>query len=649
MASRWWPAAVLLLLVILHTWPLATDPGRLSLHNDDEWLNAWTVSWIAHQLARDPFALFDANMYWPTESALAYTEPLIVPGLMGAPLRWLGASAMGTHNVLVLLGLTLTALAMHRLVLAWTGDPWAGTVAGAALAFSSALLTRQGHLQALHLYSLPLAVLFLDRLVCHARTRDAVWLGLWVVCAALTSGYLVVFVTTALGGALLAQTPRLGRRHGARVLARLLAASVVTLAALVVVLAPYLEAQWRRPLAADAPDLGTALSSYVTTAARVHYSSWSHVLFDATLGRDPLFPGAVALTLAGVGLLARGVAPSRVRPTLLVVAGVGGLLSLGPLTPVFGWAYELIPVVQSVRAHSRFGILVVFAVAALAGLGLAGLRARVSPRTGTALAVGLLGVATVESLHGPAGYRPVMYDPPIHRALRAVEPGPIVELPLYFSGGRTHLNAWYLLASTNHWRPMVAGFGNSWPAGFDDLGRVVSTFPSVLAVARLRALGVDHAVVHTARHARPRRIRAVLEEARLRSDLTLVAEIGSDRLYRIRSAPEDGGLADVPWSELVLVRTGEPASYLRAVDAAGYGFGLQSHDRFIGYVQNPTRNANLRLRLPVGMSGRFLDAFTGRDLGAITVASVSGSRPPARVSIPGGRRGVLVSLKAPES
>ena len=121
---------------------------------------------------------------------MAYTEPLIVPGLMGAPLRWLGASPLLTYNVLVLLGLTLTALAMYALVVTWSGDYWGGLLAGALLAFSTPLLTRLPHLQALHLYWLPLALLAFDRLLTRRRTRDAAWLGACVVGAALTSGYL---------------------------------------------------------------------------------------------------------------------------------------------------------------------------------------------------------------------------------------------------------------------------------------------------------------------------------------------------------------------------------------------------------------------------------------------------------------------------
>src|SRR6185503_16554116 len=36
-------------------------------------LNAWILSWVSHALATRPWALFDANIYWPQPHALAYT------------------------------------------------------------------------------------------------------------------------------------------------------------------------------------------------------------------------------------------------------------------------------------------------------------------------------------------------------------------------------------------------------------------------------------------------------------------------------------------------------------------------------------------------------------------------------------------------
>jgi len=85
--------AVCVLLAVLHTWPLVLHPGRYSRNdNADTQLNEWIMAWVAHQLPRHPLQLFDANIFYPAKDTLAFSEPLIVPALMGAPLAWSGAS-----------------------------------------------------------------------------------------------------------------------------------------------------------------------------------------------------------------------------------------------------------------------------------------------------------------------------------------------------------------------------------------------------------------------------------------------------------------------------------------------------------------------------------------------------------------------------
>src|SRR5262245_21102801 len=105
-------ATVLGLLTVVHTWPLASSPATLSRNdNGDCQLNEWIVAWIAHQLPRDPLRLYDANIFHPEPRTLAFSEPLLVPALVGAPIRWLGGSPVLTYNLLLLLGLWLAALA----------------------------------------------------------------------------------------------------------------------------------------------------------------------------------------------------------------------------------------------------------------------------------------------------------------------------------------------------------------------------------------------------------------------------------------------------------------------------------------------------------------------------------------------------------
>ena len=152
--------AICLLLAVLHTWPLAANPGRHSRNdNGDAQLNEWIMAWVAHQLPRDPAHLFEANIFYPAHDALAFSEPLIVPALLGAPLAWLGASPVLVYNLMLIAGFALTAFAGYLLIESWTGDPIAGLLTGSTFAFNTHTLTRLAHIQGIHIYGLPLALL----------------------------------------------------------------------------------------------------------------------------------------------------------------------------------------------------------------------------------------------------------------------------------------------------------------------------------------------------------------------------------------------------------------------------------------------------------------------------------------------------------
>ena len=187
-------------LAVAHTWPMALAPGRHSLnHNADAELNEWIMAWVAHQLPRHPFNLFAANIFYPAPDALAFSEPLIVPALLGAPFAWLGASPVFVHNLILMVGFALTAYAGCVVIEAWTGSLAAGLLAGSALAFNTHTLTRLAHIQGIHIYGLPIALLAIDGLIRGGPFRWAVLLAAAMVAMAYTSGYLVVFACVALG------------------------------------------------------------------------------------------------------------------------------------------------------------------------------------------------------------------------------------------------------------------------------------------------------------------------------------------------------------------------------------------------------------------------------------------------------------------
>ena len=323
---RWWQSPwaaaslVCALLAVVHTWPLATAPHILSRHdNGDVMLNEWILAWVQHQLPRDPLHLFQGNIFYPAHDTLAYSEPLIVPALMSAPVRWLGGSPVLVHNLLVIAGFALTALAAFAVVKQWTGDTVAAFVAASAFAFNTHLLVRLAHVQALHAYGLPLALLATDRLLLYRRTRDALWLALWMTAMAYTSGHFLIFATVMIAVALLSR-PAEWIRGPLAVLPRFALAAALTTAAVLPLSLPYQRVAREQGLVRSLENVGeysATLKGYLAAAGRLHYSTWSAPLFQNDV--DAFFPGVtvLALSLAAVVLAWRdrtaGARPRRSR------------------------------------------------------------------------------------------------------------------------------------------------------------------------------------------------------------------------------------------------------------------------------------------------------------------------------------------------
>jgi hypothetical protein len=295
------------LLAIVHTWPLATDPGHLSRNdNADTQLNEWIVSWVAHRLPTDPRHLFNANIFHPEPRTLAFSEPLIVPGIMAMPLRAFGASPVLTYNLLLLLGLVLCGVAMSAVITSWMGDRWAGLLAGTLFAFNPQTMTRLPHLQALHGEWLPLAVWALDAILISRRTRYAYGLALFVTLLCLTSGYLAIFTAFALAAAFIVRCPEWLGAGFRQVVPRVALATVITLGVVVPILWPYAVVHRSQGLTRQLQTVKTYSvmpRNYLVSSSNLHYDLWSRSVRRTIRGlKTSLVPGVVGLAASGCAL-----------------------------------------------------------------------------------------------------------------------------------------------------------------------------------------------------------------------------------------------------------------------------------------------------------------------------------------------------------
>lgn len=535
-------AAVCLLLAVVHTWPLALHPARYSCNdNGDAMLNEWILAWVEHQLPRDPLHLFDANIFYPAHDVLAFSEPLIVPAIMGAPFAWAGASPVLVFNVLLLAGFALSAFAMFWVVEAWTGDALAGLLAGSVFAFNTHTLTRLPQVQAVHIYGLPLALLALERLLHRGRLRDAVLLSGWIAVLAYTSGYSFVFACVMLPIAFLV---RMREWWPERTRIALGAALAVALAGVLIApeAIPYARAASDQHMVRTlgvVKDFAATPTGYLATAGRLHFALWSHTIF-----RDPIdsfFPGVAILLMAVVAIAAAFRRQSAASPSLrarvmmlAAIAMAGFVLSLGPATPVYGWVFAIFPPLRGLRAAARFGNLCLLGIAMLGGLGLAHLRrTRFQARAGVWLAIATILIANAEALRAPYVYRAFTGIPGVYRLL-ASEPGRVIvaEQP-FFPGQAAFENAPYVLNSTAYWRRLMNGYSGYTPDSYRAYANVFWYFPEPRAIQAMKAAGVTHVIVHPSMFLGD--AAKVQHQVDMEPDLELMA-IGPDgmRIYRLK-------------------------------------------------------------------------------------------------------------------
>jgi hypothetical protein len=512
------------LAAVLHTWPLASAPGTLGrVDNADTALNAWIVAWVGMTFPVAPLRLFDANIFHPEPRTLAFSEVMLPQSLMAAPLTWAGVDPVLVYNLLVVAGFALSGFAMAWVVTRWTGDRAAGVVAGLAYAFNAHTLVRFGHLQALHVQYLPVALFALDLLLREPRWRWSLLLAAMCVLQALTSNYLLVMTAIAMAAAV-AVRPEIWRVPQFLALA---AAGAVASALLAPFLYPYWLAHTQQGLGRTFEDVvmySATWHDWLATGGTLHYRAWSHDWFGAP---SALFPG-LTVTLLSAAAIAGGVAWRDPRARMALAIGIVGLaLSFGANLPGYRVLFEVVPILKGIRVVSRFGWLTLFALPILAGFTLASLRARRAPAVGFAVAVlaGLL--VTVEALRAPMSFTHYDGIPRIYDRVARLDEVVLAEVPfppreaIQDNGPSVLYSAWHL-------KPLLNGYSGFTPASYSLHFQVMQGFPAPDSINSLRALGVTHVIIHK------RRVPVeLLAQATAAPGLTVVADEGDQVLYSL--------------------------------------------------------------------------------------------------------------------
>lgn len=537
------------LLAVLMTWPLSaglTHVGRTAPTDADGQYSIWNIAWVAHALVADPAHLYDANIFFPHRTTLAYSEANLLEGALAIPIYWTTRNPWLSLNVICLFAFA-SAFVCAYLFLRYLWRDRAAAAAGAIMyAFCPYVFSHLSHIQLLMTGGIPLSLLMLHRVADAPSTKRGVALGIALAAQALSCAYYGVFAGLLVGYAalLLAATRSVWR--SAAYWTAVATGAVVSILIVLPFFIPYLRVRAQTGFGrteVEAVQASANVQSYIVSAAHAH--AWLLAIarhFEHW--EEPLFPGIVALVfgIVGIGIVWRAVDPERRRAREAgVVYGSAGLLafwaSFGPHAGLYKWL-SILPIFVFLRAPSRFGLIVVLALAVFASFAIRELLSRVGPGARRAVAAIVVAAAIGDLLVAPIKWFPAPAEPSPYRALAVQRREPFAEFPFYGERVTFPLHAQYMLYSTWHWMPLINGYSDVIPGDFRADAPILQSFPSREAFLALERHRARYIAIHWDMFGTP----AKADDARRRlepfaANLRLIAADDRMSLYEIERYP----------------------------------------------------------------------------------------------------------------
>ena len=511
-----WPVVGLCFaaFVVVAFWPLPAQWLTHAHAHHDTLFNMWRLSWIAEALTTQPSRLFDPPIFHPATRVLAFSDAVLLQGLVAAPWLAAGFAVLPVSNLVLLAGPWTSAMGTYLLVrdmrrasaeggsvARWTDARvlYPALVAGAVFGFLPYRVEHLMHLELQWSQWMPLACWALLRTVRDGRVRDGVLTAGFVLAQFLSCIYYGIFLVltfTIVAPLLLLARQRASLGAIARAFA---VGAIVCVGPLVAYSAPYRANQQALGVrGASEIDTWSATPASFIAAPPDNRLYGRTAVLGGSEGR--LWPGALAIVLALAGAWgSRRLAVVWMFAAMLVLTSV---LAMGTHTPVYRAVLTMAPMLNGLRAPARFGMVVALALAVLAGLGAACIVARATHGWRRhALGVALLACLGVEyaSVVGPL-HQWMQRTPVYAMWLRNQPSGAVVDLPIARGHSLPLHEAEWSFYGRTHGHPMINGYSGYYPREYLTLLGTMIRFPNAESLDALRTRDARYVVVHEDRY-----------------------------------------------------------------------------------------------------------------------------------------------------
>ena len=494
--SRRWDALALAGLAAIALFQLQTQLRQMTSVPDlgDPLFSVWRMAWVRLQLAGDPRALFDANIFHPTALTLTMSDSMFLPSLAAAPFFAAGVHPIVVYNAFLVAMFPLSGIATYYLIRKLTGSPAASFVGALYYMCHPYRLEHYSHFELQVTMWMPLALVALIRFSETARVWYALAAAACTVAQLYSSMYYGVFFpfyAAAVGIVFMATQGWDWRRLWKA--AALAAAAALILA--VPLMRPYVAAQ---AMKGDRPTAAVEFysadsSDYFRPHPRLalHGGRW----LEANHPERALFPGVTPILLSAVAL-APPIGPIRLAFTAGLALGYDMTRGLkGTLYPTL---YRIFPPLRGMRVPARFSIILGISLAVLAAYGARRLWSRWSGGWRRRLIFAAVVGAMVIDLRPVLELRPVWTDiPRIYQDLAGRKDVVLAEFPFEQTQDRWITNELpFMYFSAWHGHQMVNGYSGFIPDDHFALVELARGFPDAASIAALRSRDVTHVTVN---------------------------------------------------------------------------------------------------------------------------------------------------------
>lgn len=153
------------------TFPLLFHLGDYSTGIGDELLIAWIHSWVVHALFTNPLSIFNANIYYPYQNSLAYSDLFITGSLLTAPFVYLIGQPIAANNITLISSILFLGFTIYLLSLQVSKNYLSSLLAGILVVFSPVTLSYAVQIQMIEIYWVPLSILFYLLYLKNKKTK----------------------------------------------------------------------------------------------------------------------------------------------------------------------------------------------------------------------------------------------------------------------------------------------------------------------------------------------------------------------------------------------------------------------------------------------------------------------------------------------